>query len=404
MSTINFSEIEFMVVDDDPVIVKLLQRILQDAGAKSILTATNGIEAIDALTNTNNAFDIILCDLNMPEMDGIEFLNRVANENKFDGAILLLSGEDDRMLQTAYDLAKAHQLNMIGAIQKKLLMTETINRIQEKYKPYRVKKKHVAVEPITLKELESGIKTHSNAIQLYYQPKVAIRDRSITGVEILARWEHPERGTLLPGAFIPLAEQTGLIDALTDIIYTLALRQVSQWRAAGIDITASINISVNSFASSEFADLLLKTAASFGVEPSSIILEITESEIMTDMIKSLEMMMHLRMRKFGLSIDDFGTGHSSMEKLKQIPFTELKIDRAFVRDANKNSAARVIVESSVELAKKLNMLIVAEGVETHKHWQFAEKMGCDIAQGFYCAAPMSNVDFEDFLKYWNSPH
>ena len=391
-----------MIVDDDPVILKLTERILSEAGAKSIVLACNGLEAIDNLSVPDAEFDVILCDLNMPEMDGVELLHQIAEKN-FTGGILLLSGEDDRMLEAAYELARAHQLNMIGAISKELLVSDTVNKIQENYRPYQSREKDLDAEPITIIELESGIQNKNNALILYFQPKVSIRNRDIIGVEILARWQHPERGTLLPSAFIPLAEEAGLINVLTYSVYRLALKQISQWHKFGINLNASINISVNSFASPEFSEFLINTANEFNVDTSKIILEVTESEIMTDAIRCLEMMMHLRMKKFGLSIDDFGTGHSSMEKLKIIPFTELKIDRAFVRDADKNSAAKFIVESSVDLAKKLNMKIVAEGVENRNNWDMVEQLGCDLVQGFYCGAPMSNPDLMDYLKFWKGP-
>ncbi len=403
MESFNFSDLSFMIVDDDPIVLKLAEKILTEAGAKSIVSACNGLEAINNLSAPDAVFDVILCDLNMPEMDGVELLHKIAEKN-YTGGILLLSGEDDRMLEAAYDLARAHQLNMIGAIPKDLLVSDTVNRIRENYTPYHSREKDIQAEPITINELESGIQNKNNSLILYFQPKVSINNMDIIGVEILARWQHPDRGTLLPNTFIPLAEEAGLINVLTYSIYRLALKQISQWQKAGINLNASINVSVNSFASPEFSEFLINAANEYGVDTSRIILEVTESEIMTDAIKCLEMMMHLRMKKFGLSIDDFGTGHSSMEKLKTIPFTELKIDRAFVRDADKNSAAKFIVESSVDLAKKLNMKIVAEGVENRGNWDLVEQLGCDQVQGFYCGAPMSNPDLMDYLRYWKGPH
>lgn len=401
---VDMGNLKIMVVDDDPVILQLAKKILRESGARNIDTACNGLEAIASLSRSApQEYDIVLCDLNMPEMNGVELLNEIA-KNGYNGGILILSGEDDRLLESAYELARAHNLNIIGAISKDLLISEIVNKIQENYQPYHVDVDSSNDEAITINELESGINSHPNSLLLYYQPKVSIIDQTIKGIEILARWQHPERGTLLPSAFIPLAEECGLIHDLTFAIYKKALKQISQWQKAGIYIDASINISVNSFASPDFSSFLIATAEKFDVDISRIILEVTESEIMQDAIRCMEIMMNLRMKKFGLSIDDFGTGHSSMEKLKIIPFTELKIDRAFVRDADKSSTAKFIVESSIELAKKLNMKIVAEGVETRKNWMMVEQMGCDLAQGFYCGAPMSNPDLIDFIKYWKGPH
>ena len=153
-----------------------------------------------------------------------------------------------------------------------------------------------------------------------------------------------------------------------------------------------------------FQTFLLIPALEQGVDLSRVVIEVTESQVMSDVTGCLEIMMKLRMKKLGLSIDDFGTGNSSMEQLKRIPFTELKIDRAFVFGACNDSGAGAILESSVSLAKSLKMETVAEGAENREDWDLVESLGVDLVQGYYCAKPMPNAEFMQFLEKWTGPH
>jgi len=175
-------------------------------------------------------------------------------------------------------------------------------------------------------------------------------------------------------------------------------KRLSAWLEKDIILEVSINISVNSFNKDGFVDFLIKTAEEYNVNPDMIIFEITESQIMENSLECLEKLMHLRMKHFGLAIDDFGTGHSSMSQLKNVPFTELKIDQSFVGGACDDPTARSILESSIDLAKKLDMYTVAEGVETEAEMAMVEELGCDQIQGYYIARPMFANEFEQFIK------
>lgn len=400
-TNINLADLQFLIVDDDPVVLKLIEKILINSGANNVSTANDGLEGIQKLAGATGQFDLILCDLNMPEINGIEFLHQIS-ELKFNGGILLLSGEDNRMLEAASRLAQAQNLNVIGTIPKQSLITDTVTTILENYRPLQSRIEDASIESISEDELRTGLS--GDALMIYFQPKIAISTHSIIGVEVLARWKHEERGILSPVSFISLAEKCGLIHELTYSVYEKALQQARVWQDNNINLKISINISVNTFALTDFTEFITNTAKKFNIDPSLIILEVTESEIMTDVIKCLEIMMNLRMKKFGLSIDDFGTGHSSLEKLKSIPFTELKIDRSFVRNAARNSSSLAILETSSELAKKLKMEIVAEGVESKNDWDIVENLNCDYVQGYYCAKPMPDKNVPDFIDKWKGPH
>lgn len=391
-----------LVVDDEPFILNLNVRILNKLGYYNIQTACNGEVALSILQKVKATFDLILCDINMPIMNGIEFM-RHASSTSFKGSIILSSGEDERMLETAIDLAKSHNINVLGAIPKPL-QPALLENLLENLKP-RTQETYTQTQFISENELKDSMyNTNFSELTLVYQPKIQIKTGEITGVETLARWQHKINGLLGPYSFIPLAEEIGVIDQLSYKLYKKAITQIADWLTDGISLETSINFSINTFSLDGFPDYVIDTACKEGVNPEHIVLEITESQIMENPKKCLEIMMRLRMKRFGLSIDDFGTGHSSMTQLKNIPFTELKIDNTFVKGANQNSSTRAILETSVNLAKKLNMEIVAEGVETREDWDLVESLGCDYVQGYYCAKPMQNDEFMDFYKNWSGPH
>lgn len=398
---LNLSDLAFLIVDDDPVILELTSRILSSARVSNIHTAHDGLEALKQLSVNRIPCDIIICDLSMPGMNGVEFIEHLSGVD-FSGGILLLSGKDNRLLETVSELARVHRLNVIGTISKEHLVTEMIDRIVQNYVPFHVSGIRPAPTVITEEELREGLA--GSALKAYYQPKIDIRKGSIRGVEVLSRWQHPSEGILPPSSFIRLAESTGLIHELTYSVYEMAVKQIREWQQSSMDLNFSINISANSLVKPEFYRFIVNCLNEHGLDPGIVLLEVTEREIMIDVTQSLASLMNLRMQNFGLSIDDFGTGYSSMEKLKMIPFTELKLDHSFVTDVANRPSAQAILESSIALGRKLNMEIVAEGVETRADWDLVSVLGCDYVQGFYCARPMPAEDLYEFYKNWNGPH
>lgn len=392
------TDLDILLVDDDPMILSLITRLLHNLGIHNVATAGNGVEGLAHLDTHDTGFDVILCDLNMPEMDGIHFLRHLANRG-FTGGISFLSAEDERMLETAFELAKALKLRCLGTISKSNLRQQSLLEVLKNYETLEDHNPKTRPRMISDQEFLDGLA--QNALDLYYQPKVRIRDGRVCGVEALVRWNHSQRGILAPVTFLPVAERLSKMDDLTLAVYRKAMIQMADWRKLGLDVDIAINMSINNFSAPDFPAFLINTAQNYAVQHAKIILEITESEAMADAMKCLEILMHLRMKRFGLSVDDFGTGHSSLAKLKQIPFTELKIDRTFVNNAGKNTASRAILESSVDLARKFKMWIVAEGVETKEDWDLVKALGCDYAQGYYCARPMPGDKLAAFVK--NTP-
>jgi EAL domain-containing protein (putative c-di-GMP-specific phosphodiesterase class I) len=206
---------------------------------------------------------------------------------------------------------------------------------------------------------------------------------------------------IAPGCFIPVAEQHGLIGQLTESILTQSLRQAQAWREQGNDIKVAINVSMDDLMRVDFPERVLELAQAADVKPFNIILEVTESRLSNNALIPLNTLAHLHLKRFRLSIDDFGTGYSTLTQLKDFPFDELKVDQSFVRGAVHDPATQAILESAVNLGKKLSMQVVAEGVETKEQWDLVAALGCDMAQGYFIAKPMRGPDLPAWIKAWN---
>jgi diguanylate cyclase (GGDEF)-like protein len=223
---------------------------------------------------------------------------------------------------------------------------------------------------------------------LAYQPKADLRSGRIVGAEALARWDHPELGAVEPAEFVPIAEQTGLIIALTTAVLEAALERVASWRALGHDLTVAVNLSARSFLDERLAEEIPALLAAHGLPPACLELEITESMLMHDPERAAVTLERLAAIGVGLSVDDFGTGYSSLAHLKRLPVDTIKIDKSFVLDMAHDEADEAIVRSTIELAHNLGLRVVAEGVESAAAWLRLGALGCDLAQGFHLARPL----------------
>jgi len=225
-------------------------------------------------------------------------------------------------------------------------------------------------------------------LSLVYQPKAELRTRRIVGVEALARWEHPELGAVEPSEFVPLAEQTGLIIALTTAVLEAAVEQVAAWRALGHDLSVAVNLSARSFLDARLAAELPALLAAHDLPPHRLELEITESMLMHDPRRARATLERLAATGVALAVDDFGTGYSSLANLKRLPVGTIKIDKSFVLDMAADETDDAIVRSTIELAHNLGLRVVAEGVESSATWHRLAALGCDLAQGFHLARPL----------------
>lgn len=383
-----------MVVEDHPFQRKALLHQIRSLGYSRLLEAENGIEAL-ALSQSHE-IDILFCDLRMPGMDGMGLLRRLSLQG-FRGGVILSSALEDDVVEAVLRMSSAYGLEVLGRIEKPSTQ-EQLKQIIDGWSPRQPVAPAADGQHIGLDDLRRAIE--QDQLLPWYQPKVSFASGEWVGMEALARWQHPQYGLIFPDMFIPLAEQHGLIDQLSERIISKSLSDCSLWQQAGRSLTLSLNLSSRSLGEGDLGNVLMNRCRSWGINPELITLEVTESAFVQDIGRSLEVLTRLRMHGFGLSIDDFGTGYSSMQQLALLPFTELKLDRSFVERCHTDPAHLAIIESSIELARKLGLNTVAEGVEDEPTWRLLAQLGCDACQGYFSAQPMPGSQLRDWYDQW----
>lgn len=388
-----------LLVDDHPFVLASEAQRLESMGYRRIGTATSAESALALIRTDPGAVDVLISDLNMPGMDGMEFL-RILSDEGFGGGVILLSGEGARVLQTVRKLLGQGPLRLLGTLEKGESREGLRGLIDDWKSSNALRPAAPKRAPFTDGDLEAA---HGKGQWvLHYQPKVDLKDGSLSGFEALVRWAHPELGLVMPDRFIAQAEASGLIDAMTEWVLREALAQVARWQLEGLQTRVAANVSMTSLDAPDFANRVADIVRELSMQPQDLILEITESRLISPSAAPLENLVRLRVQRFGLSIDDFGTGHSSLAQLRDIPFTELKVDRGFVRGARANPITRPLLEGSIEIARRLGMASVAEGVETEDDWRLLQEVGCDLAQGYFIARPMPPEQVSAWLAAWTA--
>jgi len=236
-------------------------------------------------------------------------------------------------------------------------------------------------------------------LRMVYQPKVSLTDGRLRRVEALVRWDDPELGAVSPSKFVPLAEKHGLIDQLTHWGLRTTLRQWLAWCEDGLDTCLAFNISALSLDHLDFPDLVERMCTALEVPTDRLVLELTEGATQP-LVKLMDTLTRFRIKGIGLAIDDFGVGYSTLMQLRQLPFTELKIDRFFVDDAPESKDSELIVKSIIDLAHGLGLTVTAEGIETAEQMILLRDLGCDVAQGFFVARPLEPDKLQDWIVEW----
>ena len=388
------------LLDDEAALVELHCEVAELAGfkAQGYTRASQFFEQVVEFETDS----VMVLDLNMPEMDGIEVMRRLAKMPN-SPALILISGHDVGVLRSAEKLCRAHGLEVIVSLRKPLSV-DTLLQLFEQHIPDVNRQKHsdshsVSGE-ITLIDLQQAIRNEQ--LVLHFQPQIEIATNQLSGIEVLVRWQHPEQGLIYPDRFIALAEQNGLMAELTHWVIDKTVKQEHLWQDAGLTTTMSVNISALDITGLMLPEQLAELLKSNKLAPTRLTLEITESALMGELVTSLDILTRLRLKGIRLSIDDFGTGYSSLSLLHRVPFTELKIDRSFVSNMHEDNEARAIVKTCILLGHELNMLVVAEGVEHAEHLELLKQMGCDLAQGYFIARPMPGSELMAWTKTRNS--
>ncbi|MEM7082387.1 MAG: EAL domain-containing response regulator [Pseudomonadota bacterium] len=381
-----------LIIDDDPDLSAFMHAVVSDMGGDALVC--DDPAQLDRVWRDD--LSVILLDIVMPNMDGIEVLRLLA-ERRCRAGVIIVSGSDNKILNAAEQLAHDRELNIVGSL-KKPFVPENLVALLAKARLSATRRR---LHRHPLDNTEARIPGHDELVVMF-QPKIDLETMDFTSVEALVRWQHPTKGLLAPGFFIPAAEESGQIDALTDRIIRRTLEQCNQWMKQDLIVNTSINISTRTLGDVTFPDRLEDLVTCYRISPAQITLEITESWLSSDPTNCLDSLTRLSLKGFRLSIDDFGTGYSSISQLSRIPFSELKIDRSFIKHAPVNGQARRILESSVELGHHLDMKVIAEGVETQEQWNAVKAARCDECQGFFIARPLPAGSTPAWLARWRN--
>lgn len=380
-----------IVVDDEPDLAGFVQYVAEQAGYAA--DVYHHAESFKQSYSADAA--VIVLDLLLPGVDGIEVIRYLA-EHGCTARLILISGFDPGVLHSAQKLAIEQGLFFIGSLTKPFRHRQLFELLQAiPITPNTTNRQTTRLLP-TIAELKYALQ-HQELIT-YFQPKIDLQSYHVTGLEALVRWQHPLHGLLSPDLFIPLAEQNDLIDELTWEV----LRQVAEHylylRDAGFNLQIAVNMSASTLRELRLPEHLHELISGYAITPAHIVLEVTETALMQELVKSLDILTRLRMKGFHLSIDDFGTGYSSLVQLHRAPFSELKIDRSFIHDMHNDKEACAIVETVIVLGHKLGMRVVAEGVETETTLQQLVSMGADLAQGYLFARPQTGTAILEWLQ------
>ena len=389
---VQIADLHFLIAEDDEFQRHWLRVMLQKLGAQHVVEAEDGKAALDILPAKDARIDISFIDLNMPKMDGIELVRHLAN-NESQTAIVLTSALGSALLLSVETMSKAYGVNLLGTFEKPAT-PEILQQLIDSYQPPSVR-----LPVFTLQEIRDGIA--AGQFEPFFQPKVELATGKVRAVEAFVRWRHPQHGIVTPPAFIPILEASGHMEDLTWLVVERAVGACRAWHDSGLMLSVSINLSATSLAEPGLAERILSHIGQHGIEPQYLTIEITELMAMTDVPVCLENLARLRMKGFGLSIDDYGTAHSNVQQLLRIPFLDLKIDRSFVAGASQNKQMHIALSSCLELARKLRRNSVAVGVETREDWDLLRDLGCTYAQGFYIAKPMERDAIPGWIEEWS---
>ncbi|SFM96941.1 EAL domain, c-di-GMP-specific phosphodiesterase class I (or its enzymatically inactive variant) [Formivibrio citricus] len=388
-----------LVLDDSALQREFAVALLHEMGFENVRQATDGLDAICILEALPpGGVDFILSDLDMPGMDGVEFLQKVA-KNQWAQHVVVMSARDSRILDAVENMAAEDEgLSLLCALPKPLSRDRLERALRQAEWGNAGASAEREVDQDTLDEIRQAIDA-GNFVP-YYQPKVDIATGLVRGVEALARWEHPERGLIFPDRFIPALtlEQSVLMRQFTLQMMKVVMADLSAWLSRGVSLSVALNMPAEALLDMTLADKLFQMTQAAGVPARMVILEVTETMVMRNLSVSIGSLARMRLKGFGLSMDDYGVGYSSMQQLSRCPFTELKIDRSFVDGAVNHPSRRVILESAIQMGQRLGLATVAEGVETEADWNLLKELGCEMGQGYFTGRPMPASEVMGWIK------
>ncbi|WP_341678626.1 EAL domain-containing response regulator [Niveibacterium sp. SC-1] len=379
-----------LVVDDSEVQRRHLVSNLNALGISRVAEAADGNHALDLLETLNPLPAALIVDLEMPGMDGIELIQKLA-ERRMSLPLIVASSREAVMISSTETMISGLGLPLLGALSKPVAVPD-LARALRKIDQYGAGMPDTQPETgVPVEALREALA--QQRIQPFFQPKASVARAMVRSTEALARWIEPASSPIPPARFIPVAEAHGLMAELTLTILDQSIAAMRLWNSRGVQLPVAINLSPASLADTVLTEGLIRRVAASGLDARQFIFEVTESAMMGGDAAATACLLRLRLRGCGLSIDDYGTGFSSMQQLSRLPFTELKVDRGFVTGAHARPPLRTMLASAIDMAGRLGLSTVAEGVETAEDWALLRELGCELAQGYLIARPLPAEEF-----------
>jgi EAL domain-containing protein (putative c-di-GMP-specific phosphodiesterase class I) len=388
---------QVMVVDDSQAILMVMKAMLTELGITNVTACSSASQALAKIAQAPRSFDAIFTDLNMPEVDGMEFIRQLG-EIKYPGGVVIISDMDPKIIDLASNLARQSNAHLIGNITKPIQLKE-VDRLLKKLETFIAPEKRNC-DPITQSELLHAI-SHRE-ITPFYQPKVNRATKSIESIEVLARIVTEQKThTIMPEQFITLAEDLDLINLITFQLFEKATEEFREIRTElPHNVTLAFNLSPVQLDDLNCPDKLSLILELSRLKPEDVILEITEHIPLNSSVQ-LETLNRLRMRGFSISLDDFGTGFTNIHQLKTLPFTEIKIDRSLITHIDSDRFSQVIVDGLIDIAQNEQIGIVAEGIERIEELQYLDRYKHNLLmQGFLISRPKAKAEFVRWIHSW----
>lgn len=378
-----------LVIEDNAFQRQVAVNTLRSIGVTRITDIASAEQALNLFRDESVQFDATLCDLRLEGMDGLEFLKSAPAHRL--GTVILTSALSPDIYQSSARVLHKSGLRIAGCMPKPIeavLLKQMLAGAAPQPSAGRGQAVQALFEPITFSRQEMLDGLHSNHLVAYFQPKVELASGQFAGAETLARWKHPTLGILQPAQFLDQIDKHGLIDELTDQVLEQACQLIASWPKDLPALRLSVNISAESLQDDSAQRRWRDIVERYLVSPAQITLELTETSFLSNDLALLEGLTRLRIAGFGVSLDDFGTGYTSLKQLRTLPVTELKVDRSFIQDASTLSRPAIILDSIINVAKRLRIIAVAEGVETQSDASYLAALGCQIGQGYFFARPL----------------
>jgi EAL domain-containing protein (putative c-di-GMP-specific phosphodiesterase class I)/CheY-like chemotaxis protein len=391
------SKLRFLVVEDHEFQRRVIVQILQGLGAAAVYAAEDGRAALQVVRDPDRPIDIVVTDLSMPGMDGMEFIRRLS-ESGAHVSVILASALGPQLLASIANMARAYKIRLLGVIGK----PPTAGKLVPLIELHRCASPRLVDAEAAFSLDEIAEAWTNNEFVPWYEPNVALTTGRVQGMTASPRWHHPAKGLLPPEVFMPSVAARGLNDDFVWMMIQKAAADCCSWVEQGLDLTVSVRLSFESLADTELARRVRQIAAKEGLDPGRMILSIAEQTLSSVNPRTLENFARLRVDGFGLAIDEFGRGDMAVEQYTQVAFTEIRINESFVTGVSRSETARAGLAVALEVAQEMKVQAIADGVTSKKEWAVLRHWGCHGGQGPFISPPQPGESVAGWVRRWST--